>query len=337
MGFEPTLDIAWIPKPGLEPGTISLSDNPPLAGILTARQYGLKDILVVSVVESENELIQVCLQVFGADSVIHADDCPFEQAPEAFNAVGVDVSVHERLFVTDSLVLRVGPSSGLEVSLVLIGAEQIGLTADHGIEEHSERVRGEIGYVHSFHPAISLLESDNDLLAVAWSLSALLLAANECVVGFNDPRELVIETAPWLHGLSDLHSHTPSGLVPHVDCALDLFGTDALLGLNHEPDGDKPLLKGRSGCMEDGSRRVGELMSATAALPELAGLDPVGVIGAALWALNTIGPTHLAKKLLALALCREAFLKFDEIHDSSLWDYYITNLMVSQGDKARGS
>jgi len=61
--------------------------------------------------------------------------------------------------------------------------------------------------------------------------------------------------------------------------------------------------------MEDRSCRDGELIGALPAAPDLAGRDPVGVIGAALGTSNAVGPAHLAKEDLALVLGGEPFLK----------------------------
>ena len=44
----------------------------------------------------------------------------------------------------------------------------------------------------------------------------------------------------------------PRGLVAHADGALELVGTNALLGLYNEVEGEKPFPQGKVRVMEDG-------------------------------------------------------------------------------------
>ena len=51
-----------------------------------------EDVRVVSVVEPPLKLFEVAVQMLGADFVERAHDGPLEQAPDALDAVGVNVS-----------------------------------------------------------------------------------------------------------------------------------------------------------------------------------------------------------------------------------------------------
>ncbi len=167
--------------------------------------------------------------------------------------------------------------------------------------------------------AVSLLHSDNDCLALCPTSTRTFDApANVGVVSFDDTSELIFEPIPWPHGLANLHSHTPSSLVGDSKGSFELLSANALLGFNHQPDGDKPLLKWGSGTMKDSAGSVRELMFTGFALPEFTSSKPVGVFGSTLRTSYTIGPAHFLDEVFALALGGEAFLEFDYVHDSSL-------------------
>ena len=51
-----------------------------------------EDVLVVSVVEPPLQFFKVAVQMLGADLVERAHNGPLEQAPDALDAVGVNVS-----------------------------------------------------------------------------------------------------------------------------------------------------------------------------------------------------------------------------------------------------
>jgi len=62
----------------------------------------------------EHELVQVGLQMLGADSVVDADDRPLEQRPEALNPHRMHVSVHEGLGMGDGFVSSTASGGGEE-------------------------------------------------------------------------------------------------------------------------------------------------------------------------------------------------------------------------------
>lgn len=75
-----------------------------LEGLLAVGEYQLEDVSIVPIIKPEDKLVEVGLKVLSGHSVIHANDCPFEQTPEALNAHSMDVAVHERPGMADSSV-----------------------------------------------------------------------------------------------------------------------------------------------------------------------------------------------------------------------------------------
>jgi len=59
---------------------------------------------IISIVESEHELIQVGLEVLSRNTVINADDRSFEERPERLDSHYVYVPVDERLRMTNDRV-----------------------------------------------------------------------------------------------------------------------------------------------------------------------------------------------------------------------------------------
>jgi len=297
-------------------------------------QNDIKEIGIMAMIESEDELVQVCLEVLGRDTVVDTNDRSLEEGPEGFDAHGMDVAFDEGLGMADGPVRE--SFGSLPVSLVFVGAEQFGIETDVGIEQGSERFSGEVLNDLGYSVTASLDHSDNDLLAgsTTATLPAGSLATDVGVVGFDDSSELIFEPIPWPHGLADLHSHSPCGFVCDSEGSFELFRADALLGVDHEPDGCKPLLKGCAGSMKDGSGSDRELIGTGFAAPYVTGTNPVGVRGSTTRTGNAIGPTLATKEFLALALGGEAILQLDNVHDSSLWKEYSTIRAVSKGDKA---
>ncbi len=280
---------------------------------LTVCYYEFKDRLIMSIVEPEDEFIQVGLEVFGRYAVVHANNCSLEQAPEVFHTHCVNVSVHECFGMTDGFVLSV--ASGFGITLEFIGDKQFGIDTNEGIKEWGERIGFEVLDDLGHYVTASLLESHDDLLtgSAAATLPPRLLTTDVSVVCLDDTTEFVLEDGVS-HGFADLLRHTPCCLVGNTDGSLKLFGGDAFLIATHQPDGDKPLPERCPGAVEDRSGSNRELVSASGALPDFSFFNPIGMFGSALGTSNAFGPTLVAKEDFALALGGEPFLEFENIH-----------------------
>ena len=302
--------------------------------LLAISEHQLEDILIVAVVEPEDELVQVGLEVFGRDAMIDADNCSLEQTPEVLDTHCMNVSIDEGLGMADGFMLSV--TSGLGVTLEFIGDKQFSIDTNEGIKEWGERIGFEVLDDLGHNVTASLLEPYDDLFSgsATTSLSPGFLAADVSVIGFDYSTELIVESIPWPHGLSYLHTDTPGRFVGDPKGSLKLLCADPFLVATHKPDSCKPLLKGCSATMEDGAGSHGELIGAVTATPYLTGGNPVGLGSATTRTGNTFGPALGAKEDLAFVLGGESFLEFDNIHGSSFWNHYTTIEPVCQGDKA---
>jgi len=123
---------------------------------LTIRNYQLEDVFIVSVVKPEDEFIEIDLKVFSGYSMVDSDDRSLEQTPEVLHAHRVDVSVDERLGMTDGFMPST--TSGLGIALEFVGYEQFGTDANEGIKERSERIGFEVLDDLGYYVTASLLE-----------------------------------------------------------------------------------------------------------------------------------------------------------------------------------
>jgi len=240
----------------------------------------------------------------------------------------MNVAVNEALGGDDRLMLV--SSGGLPVAFQFVGDQHLCFQIDVGYKGAFESVGLEVFDDQFSELTTSFLHTDYDVLA---RCSSTTLSSAVGIVYLNDTGELVLEVITRFHALSDLHCHSPGSLVGDPKSSLKLFGADSLLGLNHQPDGDIPLLKWSPRAMEDRSCSDRELIGALPAAPDLAGRDPVEVIGTALGTSNAVGPAYLAEEDLALVLGSEPFLKLQDVHANLLCKDYSTNWSVCQGDK----
>ena len=82
----------------------------------------IKHIGIVAVVVSELKFRDVQRQIFGAHLVVRPDHAALEDAPKAFNRVGVNSANYVLLFLVMHSLARIFLQAG--INLVLIGREQ---------------------------------------------------------------------------------------------------------------------------------------------------------------------------------------------------------------------
>ena len=116
----------------------TLSDEFPVGervGVHDAGQGVAEDVGVVAVVVAPLQFFEIAVHVLGADLVERSDDRALEEAPDAFNAVGVDVAQDPFLFgVPDGLMAGVVVSDP-EVGLEFVGVDCLGLVSDGAGDE----------------------------------------------------------------------------------------------------------------------------------------------------------------------------------------------------------
>lgn len=274
------------------------------------------------------------MQVLGGHAVIDTNDCTLEQAPEALDSHGMNVSVYESLGVAYRSMSSTA-SSGL-VALEFIGDKQLSIDASEGVKERGKRFGFEVLDNFGDDVTASLFEPCDDLFtgSTTTTLSSAMSPGDVGVINFNDTSEFILEVVAGTHSLTDLHRHAPRGFVGDSDGTFDLFSRNAFLAFDHQPDCDKPLGERGPASMEDRAASDGELMGASGALPNLPFFDPVRMNRPASWTSDTIGPAHLAKKDLAFVLGGESFVNIDNVYANLLYKEYSTNSGLSQGDKA---
>ena len=109
---------------------------------LAISEYKLEDILIVAIVESEDEFVEIDLKVLCGDAMVDSDDRSLEQAPEVLHAHCMDVAVDECLGMTDGFMPST--TSGLSIALEFIGNEQFSADTNEGIKERGERIGFEV-------------------------------------------------------------------------------------------------------------------------------------------------------------------------------------------------
>ena len=112
---------------------------PERVGVDDACQRVAEDMRVVAVVEPPLQFFEVAVHMLGAHLVERADDGALEQAPDTFNAVGVDVADDPFLgTMVDGLMAGVSVADA-NVALEFIGVDRLGLVAHGALDEGMER------------------------------------------------------------------------------------------------------------------------------------------------------------------------------------------------------
>ena len=128
--------------------------------------------------------------------------------------------------------------------------------------------------------------------------AGFLLATDIGVIELYHPLEVVAGIAVF-HGLADLMTPSPCGLVGEAQITLKLTGRGARGSGGYKKNGPKPVSQGLSRPVEDGMGGHRALVAAVCALVQGAGCNGIGSRVATLWATKAIGP-----------------LAFDEIPDA---------------------
>ena len=219
---------------------------------------------VVAIIESPFQFLKVSVQVLPAHLVEGADNGTLEQAPHAFDAVGVDIAHHPFLQgMAHSLMARVmifNPHVGLQ----LIGVNRLSLILNGSMDEIMESVTLDIGDAldsdlsavpldGTGHPGLAFLASRSDITP---------LSTDQCFVHFDDAKESRSGEGVIPHGLANTVAQVPCRPVGGSDGALELVGRDAFLGLAHQPDSQEPLTEGQVRVVHDGPGGYGKLVAA---------------------------------------------------------------------------
>ena len=196
----------------------------------------------MSAIEAESVFVQVGLQVFRRNGMIDATNSALNQAPESFNAVGVDVAFHihapfvpdlamaiaSRLAILpeifDSMIRRVfvGVDEAAGSNMLANGSEQVSFVCRwNGASEHFSS---------------TLYDPDNrSHFLVAASRSASSVFALTAKIGFVNLHRWPLQ----LHFVlgeqgANLLEHSPCGFVGDSGFALNLLRRDTATSGTHQ-------------------------------------------------------------------------------------------------------
>jgi hypothetical protein len=212
--------------------------------------------------------VQVPEEMERLNADIGAFQLALEQAPEVFEAIGVNLPVNVSFGMVNHLMLE---SLFLES---LIGHERIGVdraarfdvSADVGLQRVLFPVSDYSGA--NFTTTFQNAHDSGFIFGASLSNPALVFVgvhesgctADESFVHFN-----VLTIAAELHKRAGLHrkpdsmKHEPCGLLGDTESAGHFVGTDSIFAVRNHPDSDKPFVEWQSGIFHDGSDLDGEL------------------------------------------------------------------------------
>lgn len=286
----------------------------------------VEDFRVVPVVVTELKLRDVQRHIFLADLVERANDATFENAPEAFDRVGVDDprdvfagSVAHDLVLVQFLHVLVADPFVSDDEAHLVG---------HGVHNEARQHFGANGVDHTRNNVALARDGTHDRRlaraepttagAAALVLVPILgFAADERLVDLDNPAELV--EILFDERSADAMAHIPSRFVrAEAHVAMDLASADALLAGQHKMDDAKPLTKVDVRIFEDCSGDVGKAIAAGAAIGafpfELHRLERVGARSATTRASDAIRPTARDQIRIAGILIRERCFELSDGH-----------------------
>jgi hypothetical protein len=266
-----------------------------------------KPVVLFPIVEAEGLLVQIAEHVERVNADVGAFDGALQEAPEAFESVGVDQAIDIPLSVVNDAMMEVlGQST---VAAPLVGVERgtmLDVLMDVAVQGLGVDVLDDVGddggsvvVVGALHDAqhgdfgthASLLDNSLALGLV----HVLAEPTDESLVGFDVAAHLL--EAFGLHGKPDTAKHEPRGFLGNAQTTRHFIGADAVLGIGQHPDSGKPLVQTERGVLENRSHLHRELLAASAAFPDAPSLEEHRVGRVTVSALDTIRPAQELKEL----------------------------------------
>src|ERR1043166_323468 len=240
------------------------------------------------------QLIQIGIQMLHTDLVVSTNNRAFKKAPDAFDAVGVNIAANP-LFraVADALMPRVFISDA-KVSGKFIGVDGFGLRI--GVISNELVKRSPVSMTNNLQPnlAFTLNRSDgNRLVSFIASTHAARLAADIGFVNlYNAFKKLAVHIA---HCCADTVTKIPCCLISHAKCAFHLQRTNAFFAFSHEVNSDEPLAKRQMAIVEDRAGSGRKPITASIAVVLLAFLKRGNALALTARANNARRPAQLGK------------------------------------------
>src|SRR5882762_3585022 len=219
-------------------------------------------VFLGAIVVPKNLFVQIAEQVERLDIDVCSLESTLEQAPEVFESVGMNLSVNVGLSMVDNLVLEsLVPQS-------LIGHQRIGVdraasfnvSANLGLQVMFAASRNDVGAnlaatLQNAHDSRLAFDSPvSNLLASLIGVHETSSATDKGFVYFHfftattEPHGV-----PLMQGKANAVHHKPCRLLGDSQSAAHFVGTNAVLGVHDEPNGNHPLVHSERGILEDGS------------------------------------------------------------------------------------
>ena len=297
---------------------------------VSAPSYRLAEYVgFIPVVKSELKLIQIERQIFLADVMIGSDDSAFQQRPERFNRVRVNVAAHVLTSRMPNKLMLAVVDTDRVVSAELIRDHERRVSLSYFPHESGQRISIRAFDYLTDHVALASDCADDRYLAgrgTASSLDAILAvtilvqATDKRLIDFDDPHQLA--KLRILHSSAQTHAHVPRGLIrAGSEHAMNLECADSLLARDHQVQNLEPhdqrllrFLEDRSGSQSEPIRRT-RLRTAlhTLPVPRTRGAL-VNVIVLATRTLRAAGPTSQQQIRTACVLIWKERIEVAERH-----------------------
>lgn len=290
---------------------------------------GVENIDVLTVVMPELKFGDVRRQIFAADLVIGADNATLEDAPEAFNRVGMDRADNVvAAALADDPVRQIATKQ--PIARMLIGAEQANLVRNSLMHKAVQSCGIRVVDNPQHHVSLAADSADHRRFTganAARSAVALVLmlvrrfAAHIGFVNLDNAAKLI--EILFDQRRANAMAHIPSGLVrAETEMTVDLPRAHALFAGEHQVNDLKPHAQVNVRILENGPCDIGEPIPASAAiraLPfEFHGLEFIRPVRATTWANNAIRPAPGYQIGVAGFLIGERRLKLGDGHLDNL-------------------
>lgn len=234
-----------------------------------------------------------------AKLMVGADNRPFEQAPDAFNRIGMDITANPFLTtMVNAVVLgiskiyRLKSGRGISVNALCLGTDV--LLQEMG---HSRGVHALFDFQADWTATLDCSHDRRLVPDIAFT-HALAAAAVPRIVVFD--RALQWLGVNFFHGRADAVAEIPRGLIAaNSQRALNLIRGDAFTGFAHKVDGEKPRFERQMRVVENRSSHNRKLVRAFHAFMLFLLSKPTDFARIAARAARAVRPPQPPQKLFA--------------------------------------
>jgi len=280
---------------------MSIPQALPKNSIYSFEEPSLVAVLMLPFIEAEGLLIQITEKVKRFDVYISPFDRAFEQRPEVFHAVSMDMTVDVanrminhivRVFVAKAVVasqrVRMDFRS-LQYVLTHIGLQFRAFAGVHGLNFNSRCLVPSSALQQSYYRSHGH-SARFDVPRFLYSLMHITsFSPDESFIHFHNSAHL--HKASGLHGVANPMKHEPSGFLSHAKRAMQLVATNPVLRIHDQPKRAKPFIQTNRGVFKNSSNLRAKLFPASFALPHATRGNKRNILALAMRAINAIRPT----------------------------------------------